>query len=131
MVVDSSAIVAILQSEPETAALVRALQADRVRLIGAPTLTEATVVVHGRHGSEGVERLERLVAELDARVVPFDREHAEVASTAYALFGKGHHHAALNLGDSFTYAVAKQAGQPILCIGDDFARTDIEVVPLT
>ena len=62
--------------------------------------------------------------------VPFDRALADLAADAYAKFGKGNHRARLNLGDCFTYAVAKRTGEPILCVGDDFARTDVAVVAL-
>ncbi|MGI8938103.1 MAG: type II toxin-antitoxin system VapC family toxin [Iamia sp.] len=130
MVIDSSAIVAIVLGEPEATALTLALRADEVRLLGAPTRTEVTVVLAGREGEGAVRALNRLLDGAEVTDVAFDRELADLASDAYGRYGKGNHRARLNLGDCFTYAVAKRTGEPVLCVGDDFAQTDIDVVAL-
>lgn len=130
MVIDSSAVLAILQGEPEASALLDAWMADDLRLLAAPTRVEMSVVVRRRLGELGTRRLRRLLDSSAVTDVAFDRTLADLATDAYAEFGKGNHPAKLNLGDCFTYAVAKQTGEPILCVGDDFARTDVAVVPL-
>jgi len=130
VVIDASAVVAILLAEPEAAALERALGRDDVRLLSAPTRTEMSIVIHGRGGLPAVQTLRTFLENTGAVDVPFDRALADLAADAYAKFGKGNHRARLNLGDCFTYAVAKRTGEPILCVGDDFARTDVAVVAL-
>lgn len=130
MVIDTSALVAILLAEPTAPALLRAIERDDVRLVASPTRLEAGIVMQGRRGEAGRREVRELISEVQAIDVDFDRTLAEIAIAASAEFGKGNHRARLNFGDCFTYAVAKQAGEPILCVGDDFARTDVAVVPL-
>ncbi|CAN5572098.1 type II toxin-antitoxin system VapC family toxin [soil metagenome] len=130
MVIDSSVMVAIVLGEPEATALTLALRADEIRLLGTPTRTEMTVVLAGREGDRAVRALKRLLDGAEVTDVPFDRELADLATDGYSRYGKGNHPARLNLGDCFTYAVAKRAGEPVLCVGDEFARTDIDVVAL-
>jgi ribonuclease VapC len=130
MVIDSSAIVAMLLEEGQARAIDTALRGDDVLLLAAPTRAEMGIVVHGRLEDRGVRTMRRLLDELGVVDVPFDRSLADAAADAYAVWGKGHHPARLNMGDCFTYAVAKRTGEPILCVGDDFSRTDVAVVPL-
>lgn len=106
------------------------MEADEVRLLAAPTRTEMSIVMHGHGGVGALVTLRRFLDGAGVIDVPFDRTLADLAADAYAEFGKGNHRARLNFGDCFTYAVAKQTGEPILCVGDDFARTDVAVVPL-
>lgn len=130
MVIDTSALVAVLLREPSEPALARVMDAAVLLLLGAPTRTEALIVAHGRRGAAGTFEMQALLHEINVTDVASDRRLADLAADAYAAYGKGNHPARLNLGDCFTYALAKQTGEPILCVGDDFTRTDIAVVPL-
>lgn len=131
MVIDSSAVVAILRREETTMAIARALEEDQVRLLGTPTRTEMSIVVQRSGLPDGVGTLRDLLDELGVTDVPFDRALADLAIEAHARWGRGNHPAKLDLGDCFTYAVAKSAGEPILCVGNDFVQTDVPVVPLS
>jgi ribonuclease VapC len=123
--VDSSAIVAIVLREPGWEDVVARLGAAVAPGIGAPTLAEAGLVLTAKMGAKGHSILSRLLQETRLTVIPFAEEHWRVAVDAYARFGKGRHPAALNFGDCLTYAVAHLAGQPLLFVGDDFAKTDL------
>ena len=126
MIVDSSAVVAVLKEELGFEELEqRMLEAD-VLAIGAPTLVEVVTVMARANGRDGLAVVSRFVRDLEMVVVPFDEPHAEAAAEAFLGFGKGRHPAALNYGDCMTYATARRAGRPLLFIGDDFSRTDIE-----
>jgi ribonuclease VapC len=127
VIVDSSAIVAILLREPGHEALLEHLSSAPAA-IGAPTLVETGMVLAARLGLPGKTLLARLVSEAELDVIPFTAEHWMVAVDAFVRFGKGRHPAALNYGDCLSYAVARLAGEPLLCRGDDFARTDLPVV---
>lgn len=96
--------------------------------IGAPTLAETGIVLAARLGASGRTFLARLLHEAEVTVVPFADDHADVAVEAFMRFGKGRHPAALNFGNCLTYATAKLAGEPLLCLGDDFAQTDLVLV---
>jgi ribonuclease VapC len=93
--------------------------------VGAPTLAETGIVLAARMGLLARTLLARFVDEAELIVVPFDDEHWQVATDAFLRFGKGLHTAALNFGDCMTYAVARIAGEPLLYVGNDFAKTDI------
>lgn len=125
VVVDTSAIVAILQDEPEQERFAALIEADPVRLISAVTRVELTCVVEGRKAEIGRQSIERFLARADFDIVSVTPEQAEIACNAFRRYGKGRHPAALNIGDCFAYALAKAAGQPLLFKGDDFARTDV------
>ncbi len=128
MIVDTSALLAVLQDEPPAAAIVDALIAGEPRM-SAPTLVEARIVTHARFGATGVRRLESLLRQVDVEIVDFDEQHADAAADAYRDFGKGSGHpASLNLGDTFSYATAFVGAQPLLYVGNDFVRTDIRSV---
>lgn len=126
MTLDSSAIIAILFSEPGYLDLVdRILTADDVR-IGAPTLVETRMVLTGRlrqKSSSGL--IEGLLEELGVTIVPFGAREAQLAADAFRRFGRGRHAAGLNFGDCLAYATAVAARDTLLYVGDDFARTDI------
>jgi ribonuclease VapC len=126
MVLDTSAVMAILLQEPAADRLVAALDADRTRLISAATVVEASLVLLGRYGEAGEPLLDRLLRGIGAEVVPVGDEHVTLARDAALRFGRGRHPAALNFGDCFSYALAVARGEPLLFVGDDFARTDVE-----
>jgi ribonuclease VapC len=128
MVIDSSAVLAILGGEAPAQALAVALDADKTRLISAPTLLECSIVLAARHGDAGLRELDLLVHRAAFDVVPFDEDHYEIARNAYRRFGKGRHAAGLNYGDCMTYALAASTAEPVLFVGDDFSRTDLAAV---
>jgi ribonuclease VapC len=128
LVVDTSAALAILLDEAGAADLRKALRAASVRLMSTATLIELTIVLEARRGPASEATLHRFVRDAGIDLVPVDRIHVDRAVSAWRRYGKGRHRAALNLGDLFTYALADEPGRVILCTGDDFARTDAEVV---
>jgi ribonuclease VapC len=122
---DSSALIAIMFSEPGYLELVDAiLEADVVR-VGAPTLVETGMVLAGRRGSPVVRELDGLVRELGVTIVPFGETEWHHAIDAANRYGRGRHAAALNFGDCLAYATAAVAGDSLLFVGDDFRKTDI------
>jgi ribonuclease VapC len=125
MTLDSSALIAVLFAEPGYLDLVdRILEADHVR-IGAPTLVESSMVFAGRRGAPAGSEVDGLVTELAITVAPFGEAEWRAAIDAFWRFGRGRHAAALNFGDCLAYASASVAGDTLLFVGDDFARTDI------
>ena len=127
MIVDTSAIVAIFFQEPGYEDLFQKLiQAQDVG-IGAPTLVECGIVLSARLGRDARGMLSRFLEETHVFIVPFVDVHYSTAVTAWQKFGKGRHPAALNFGDCLTYAIAKLAGSALLCVGDDFSQTDLEL----
>lgn len=133
MVIDSSALVALAMKESTAGVLFTILQASSAVSVGAPSLLETSMMLSGRLGEAGEDAAQSvalLVAALDIAVVSFGVEHWSVAWSAFLRYGKGRHPAALDFGDCLTYATAKLAGEPLLCVGGDFAQTDLELVPL-
>ena len=125
MTVDTSALIAILFSEPGYLTLVDfILEADTVR-VGAPTLTEASLVAAGRRSKASLREVEALTRELGIIVAPFGEEEARVAAAAFQRYGRGRHKASLNFGDCLSYASASVVGDPLLFVGEEFAHTDI------
>lgn len=125
MIVDTSAIVAILTSEPERERFLEAITAAPRCSVAAPTLLE-TFIVLGKFGSQVTDLLTDFIHEAGLSVVPFDEIHAAAAQDAHRRFGKGSGHAAgINFGDCFSYAACAVSGEPLLFKGNDFARTDI------
>ena len=125
MIVDSSAIIAIVLREPGWESLVTKLGAATTCGVGAPTLAEAGAVLTARVGRKALGLLSRLLQEAGLAVIPFTEDHWRVAVEAYARFGKSRHAASLNFGDCLTYAIARLAERPLLFVGDDFAKTDL------
>lgn len=125
MIVDSSALVAILRLEPQAERLARAIAAARLASVPAPCYLETCMVIAGRKGPDSRPRVDRLLAKLRLRVLPLSEEHARAATEAFLRYGKGRHAAALNFGDCMAYAVAMAEGAPLLFVGEDFARTDV------
>jgi ribonuclease VapC len=126
MIVDSSAVIAILANEPEAAAFSDALQTARRVAMAAPTLVELYVVADRARDPRARSALDDLLRTMDPEVEAFTAEHAAIARQAHRNFGRGSGHPArLNLGDCFSYALAKATGEPLLYKGDDFGHTDI------
>lgn len=125
MVIDSSAVLAVLLEEPESSRLLMALRDDPVRLISVASVLEASITLETRRGETASLALDAFLARARCEMVAADVRQLEVARQAYRAFGKGRHPARLNFGDCFAYALAKVTGEPLLCKGDDFARTDI------
>jgi ribonuclease VapC len=131
MVIDSSALIALLLGEAETVDFVTAIAAVSSRVVSAPTYVETAIVMVARSGLEAHEKLDQLLIELAIEVVPFTGDQANLAVIAYRQCGKGGGHAAgLNFGDCFTYALAKLRDEPVLFKGNDFALTDLQVAHL-
>ncbi|HUG63876.1 MAG TPA: type II toxin-antitoxin system VapC family toxin [Gaiellaceae bacterium] len=128
MIVDSSALIAVLVEEPGYEPAWETLKGADAIGIGTPTLVETGMVMERLAPKRGRLLLMSLLDDLEAIAVPFSDAHWPVAIDAFLRFGKGRHAAALNLGDCLTYAVAKVAGEPLLCLGDDFAQTDLALV---
>ena len=125
MTIDSSALIAILFSEPGYLELVDAiLEADVVR-VGAPTLVETGIVLAGRRGSPVGGELDGLIRELGVTIVPFGEAEWQRALDASNRYGRGRHAAALNFGDCLAYATAAVAGDTLLFVGHDFRKTDV------
>lgn len=127
MVIDASAMLAILMQEPAADRLVSAVEADRTRLVSAATVVEASLVLLGRYGEAGDPQLDRLLRGIGAEVVPVGDEQVALARDAALRFGRGRDPAALNFGDCFSYALSVARGEPLLFAGDDFSKTDVEV----
>lgn len=125
MILASSAVVAIVLREPGHEQLVEILSAESAAGVGAPTLAESGIVLAAKLGLRGRTLLARFIAESGIVVVPFEEEHWTTAVDAFERFGKGRHAAGLNFGDCLTYAIARLADEPLLCLGEDFAQTDL------
>jgi len=125
VILDSSAIVAVVLRAPGWERVLETLATAPACAIGAPTLAETTIVLTAKMGTPARTVVSRLLQELGAVVIPFGDEHWRAAVDAYTRFGKGRHKAALNFGDCLTYAIARLADQPLLFVGDDFRKTDI------
>lgn len=126
MIVDTSAIVAILLREPEADAFIDFIGVGGNCKIATPTLLETSMVLAGRHGPAILEKLDAYLSGASVETIAFTCDHATVARQAFLRFGKGHHPAGLNYGDCISYAVAKLEAMPLLFKGTDFGLTDIE-----
>lgn len=125
MIVDTSALVAIVLREPEHDELVHKLATAEAAGIGTPTLAETGLVLSSRLGRDARGLVLGLLDELGVEEVPFGERHWREAVGAYLRFGRGRHPAGLNFGDCLTYAVASLAAEPLLFVGTDFAHTDL------
>ena len=125
MVIDSSAMIAILLAESEAEAFANAIALDNVRICSAVSFLETSIVIETRRGDAGLIRLDLLVAEANIEIVPFSLRDARVARRVYRQFGKGIHPAGLNFGDCASYALALDMGEPLLYKGDDFKKAGI------
>lgn len=127
MIVDTSAIVAMLQLEPEATAMLRLLSARSDTIMSAGTYVECGIVIDGAKDPRASANLDALIRDLGIRIEPVTVEHARIARQAYRDFGKGSGHSArLNFGDCFAYALAMERGEPLLYKGDDFAHAGLK-----
>jgi ribonuclease VapC len=131
MVLDTSALLAILMAEPEAEGFAVAIEHDPIRLISAGSMLETAIVAESRWRDAGGRELDLLLFKTGITVIPVDAEQVEIARQAFRLFGKGRHPAGLNFGDCFAYALSRVSGQPLLFKGDDFAQTDVDRVEIT
>ena len=126
MIVDTSAVLAVLFDDPDAERFTRAIaEAPHCRMSVANFL-EAALVVEGRAGLVGGQELDLFIERAAVELVPISIEHAQAARRGWRRFGKGNHSAGLNFGDCFAYALAEVTGEPLLYKGEDFALTDVE-----
>jgi len=125
MVIDTSAILAILQDEPERRAFNEAIEAASERRLSAATFVKLAIVIEARLGPEGIRDLDLFLATAEIELLPFDTDQTRRARSAFSRFGKGRHPASLNFGDCFSYALASAYGEPLLFKGSDFPLTDL------
>ena len=126
MIVDSSAIIAVLRNEASAASIIEILQREPNCRMSAVTYAEAGIVTDSNRNPILSRRFDDLLRDVGMQVESLTPEQARIARQAYRDFGKGRHKAGLNFGDCFAYALAKEAGEPLLFLGDDFRHTDIE-----
>jgi ribonuclease VapC len=125
MVIDTSALLAILLDEPERRTFNEAIEAADSRVVSAATFVEISIVIESRFGAEGLRDLDLFLERAGIELVAVETDHAYVARRAFSRFGKGRHPAGLNYGDCFAYALATVLEEPLLYKGEDFGQTDI------
>lgn len=130
MIVDSSAIIAVLRNEPDAAPISAALQQASICRMSAVTYVEAAVVTDSNRNPVLSRRFDDLLRDVKMHVESVSFEQARIARQTYRDFGKGRHKAGLNFGDCFAYALAKDLDEPLLFKGDDFRYTDVEAVEI-
>ncbi len=130
MILDTSAVIAVINEEPSFEKIEnRILLAVSVR-IGTATLLETSMVAIGRLAENGKDLVDRFLRERNVGLIDFTTDHAARATNAFERYGKGRHPAGLNMGDCFSYATASIANEPLLYVGDDFSKTDLVTVHL-
>jgi ribonuclease VapC len=125
MVIDTSAIIAVLLNEANAVRIARAIETGSPRLLSAANLLETSMVIESRKGEAGGRDFDLLIYRAAIEIVAVDQDQAEIARIAWRRFGKGRHPAGLNFGDCFAYALATTRRLPLLYQGEDFSRTDI------
>jgi ribonuclease VapC len=125
MVIDTSAILAILHDEPERRSFNEAIEAAETNVMSVASYVEVSIVMESRHGAEGVRELDRFLERAGIELVGVDVAQGRLARDAFSRFGEGRHAAALNFGDCFAYALARTLEHPLLYKGDDFSKTDL------
>ncbi len=125
MIVDTSAILAILRDEPERRQFTEAIESADEILMSTASFVEASLVLEATRGYEGLRDLDLLLAKAVVEFVSVDLEQAHIARKAFRNFGKGRHAAKLNFGDCFSYALAITTNSPLLFKGNDFSQTDV------
>ncbi|HKW64902.1 MAG TPA: type II toxin-antitoxin system VapC family toxin [Candidatus Acidoferrum sp.] len=128
MVIDTSAVVAILLAEPEREHFLKLLSESGIRLVSAANVLETSIVVESRRGEAAGRELDLFLHRAKVEMVPVDEEQVSIARYAWRKFGKGRHPAALNFGDCFAYALTKTSNEPLLAKGEDFSKTDLPLV---
>jgi ribonuclease VapC len=129
MVLDTSAILAILQNEPERRKFNEAIEAAETRSLSTASFVECSMILESRYGADGVRDLALFIAKAQVSLVSVDEEQADLARRAFRKYGKSRHPAGLNFGDCFSYALARALDKPLLFKGNDFSQTDIECHP--
>jgi len=127
MIIDTSALVAVLDQELEAERIVRTLASAPERILSAANLVEVGIVMQARRGDDGARDLDLLLAKLRVDIAVVTANQADVARKAFRRYGRGRHAANLNFGDCFAYALAKDTSAPLLFKGDDFGQTDVMV----
>jgi ribonuclease VapC len=125
MIIDTSAVLAILQDEPERRRFNEAIEAAAIVRMSTASYVETSIIVEARFGAEGLQTFDRFIEVAGIELEAVDAKQARTARAAYSSYGKGRHQARLNFGDCFSYALAWVLGEPLLFKGDDFSRTDI------
>lgn len=125
MVIDTSALLALLLNENDADQFAQAIANDPQRLISVPNVLETTIVVEARHGEAAGRELDLMLHRISASIVAVNEAQLAIARTAWRQFGKGRHPAGLNFGDCFSYALSRHSGEPLLFKGADFSQTDI------
>ena len=126
MVLDTSAILAILQDEPERRLFNEAIEAAETRVLSTASFVECSLILESRYGPDGVRDLDLFISKAQIILAPVDDEQANLARRAFREYGKGRHSAGLNYGDCFSYALAVARNEALLFKGGDFSRTDVE-----
>jgi ribonuclease VapC len=126
MIIDTSAIIAILTDEPERRVFNEAIEKSDICLLSAAGFVEASIVMENSRGYEGLRDFDLWLAAAGIELSPIDADQAHIARQAFRQYGKGRHPAALNFGDCFSYALAKATGFPLLFKGEDFKKTDVQ-----
>lgn len=129
MIIDPSALLAILQNEPERRLYNEAIESAETCSMSTASFVEGSMIVESRFGSDGVRDLDLFIAKAQITLVPVDIEQAHLARQAFRQYGKGRHRAGLNFGDCFSYALARSLAQPLLFKGGDFTQCDVECHP--
>jgi len=128
MVIDTSALVAILQREIERRKFLEVIEAADSARMSVASFVETSIVIESRHGLEGLRDLDRFISRAGIELIPVDAEQGQIACSVFTRFGKGRHRAGFNYGDCFAYAAAMSLGEPLLCKGDDFIHTDVLIL---
>jgi len=126
MVIDTSAVLAILQNEPERRKLNEAIEAAESRSLSTASFVECSMILESRYGADGTRDLDLFVSKAQVSLVPVDEEQADIARRAFRKYGKGRHPAGLNFGDCFSYSLSRVLNEPLLFKGSDFSQTDVE-----
>ena len=129
MVLDTSAILAILQDEPERRRFNEAIEAAETRSLSTASFVECSMILESRYGADGVRDLDLFIAKARVSLVAVDEEQADLARQAFRKYGKGRHPAGLNFGDCFSYALAQSLNEPLLFKGTDFPQSDVPCHP--
>jgi ribonuclease VapC len=131
MVIDASALIAILLGEPETRTFSSLISADSKRLVSVFSALETSIVIESRKGDAGGLELDLLLHRVQIEIISMNPEQFELARSAWRSYGKGQHPAGLNIGDCCSYALSKYSGEPLLFKGNDFSKTDVRSVAWT
>jgi len=130
MLIDTSAVVAILEREPERRHFLEAIEAADSTRMSVASFVETSIVIESRYGVEGLRDLDRFISRAGIELVPVDLEQGQLARSAFSRFGKGRHRAGLNCGDCFSYAASMALGEPLLSKGGDFVHTGVPLLDI-